>query len=279
MHYDCSGVCLCTIWYTLIAIVMACVIHHALWLLWRFPVRLTHYLMHADCSGVGLYNNLCGRIYLVTACAICISCTLTALVLARAILHALRLLLCLPVYYLVHFKCSRTDQCHIECAPIALVFVFVIFHAVDYDCSCLCPCDISCTLTALVCACVLRCALWLFLCVCKCKQYVLHSNCSGVVMSFLCFMVSLVCACSFANVIHMQRTPIALVLACILLCSMIALVHACSLCCTINLLWRWPVHYVVHLDCHCVGLRIRFIHAGCYGVCMCNNSYTLTALV
>ena len=57
-------------------------------------------------------------------------------------------------------------------------------------------------------------------------------------------------------------------------CALWLLAFACSLCRTMS-----PVHYVVHLECHCVGLRIRFIHAGCCGVCMCNNSYTLTALV
>ena len=76
---ECCGACLCTIWCTLIALVFACVIIGALWLLWCLPV---YELVHSECSGVRLCNNWC---------------TLTALVLACVLFVALWLLCCLPV--------------------------------------------------------------------------------------------------------------------------------------------------------------------------------------
>ena len=88
----------------------------------------------------------------------------------------------------------------------------------------------------------------------------------------LCSMIALLCACSFGS-----APPIALVLACILLRSRIA--RVCLLITLYGQITLALACALVHLECHYVGLRIRVIHAGCYGVCMCNNAYTPAALV
>ena len=165
MHSHCYCIGLCNISCTTV------------WCLWRFPVQLTHYLMHADCPKVRLYNELvrsnwtgdgvCNMYCTHYGCSgvgMCsISCTAVALVFACVPYHALWLLLCLPVYCLMHSKRSRTDHCHIECARITFVFAVVIVHAADCDCSCVCLCNVSWALTAMVCACARFYALWLLL--------------------------------------------------------------------------------------------------------------------
>ena len=136
---------------------------HALWLLWKWTV----------CN---------------------VSCTAIALVFACVTYHALWLLLCLPVYYLMHSKCSRTDHCHIECAQITFVFAFVIVHAADCGCSCVCLCNVSWALTALVCVHVYYVVRYGCSCVCNCNQYVMHSDGSGVGM-YLFVLYDCSCVC------------------------------------------------------------------------------------
>ena len=186
-HSDCFCVCLRDVSYNVNALVFACVMCHALRLLWCLPV---HYLLHSHCYCDGLCNTSC------TMIALAFPCVIDALSRARWLLwcwHATWCTLMLSYWQMSHWMCS--------------------------DCSCACLCYISCCGLCLL----LSLPVW----------YFMHSDCSGVCLCItLCATVTLVCA----NVNNLYYTPIVMVLACRFLCSMIALLIACSFANIINTL-------------------------------------------
>ena len=182
VHSDCCCVCLRTTLCARIALVFACVLCGALWMPW---CCLVHWFMHCNCFGVCM----CHTTNTLTAfvCLRDVLYNVSALVFACVMCHALRLLWCLPVHYLLHSHCYcdglRNTSCTMialafpSCTLIALVLAWIItcalkfnwwrhvqyvFHAlwllwcwhVQYlmhcDCSCVCLCDISCAMLALV---------------------------------------------------------------------------------------------------------------------------------
>ena len=192
MDLACSGVCLCTNWCTLSALVFAFVIFFTVWLLWCLPVywfvtsecsvsscvlhrALVYYLLHSDCSGVCLSINWCNLNALTFACVL--NC-------------ALCMLWCLPVCYVLHSDSSGDCRCTNWCTLNALVFACVllgalcmlwcllVYYVLHSDCSCVCLCTNWCTLNALACACVTFIWLWfscVFLCASCCSLAALVS--------------------------------------------------------------------------------------------------------
>ena len=160
-------------------------------------------------------------------------CSVTALVLANVISHALRLLLRLPVYIsctltalvfacfnIILCGCHGVCMCNDSFALAALAPAFSILHAVwrlwcspvsnflHSDCSGVWLWDMLYTQTALALACVIFVALWLLLCL-TLKQ-VLHYDCSGVCLcNRFCAMNALVLACKICHALCLLlRLPV-----------------------------------------------------------------------
>ena len=171
MHYDCSGVSLCdwrTISCTLIALVLA------------------RYLMHSNALVLTNVTLNVLRMLLCLSLSYFMLWTMIALVSACVICHALWLLWCVPVYYVV--RCGYSCVC--KCKQYDLLSTcsgVVMSLCVLYDCSSVC------------------------MLVCKCNQYVMHPDCSGVGMYFVVLY-----DCSRVCLLTMLYDQIALALACAL---------------------------------------------------------------